>query len=113
MDPMVIPPEEDTPVRRTQRALTQRYDMATLRAVQKIEEEFAAKAGQVLGCDEDEVPFAGDMDMLGLFNSEPATRRDTLVCLHFTVARHNIWFIRMCLNNRLAGWAALLLFFLS
>jgi hypothetical protein len=75
-----LPPEEEqetAPVRRTQRALTQRYDMTTLLAVQKIEEDFVAKAAAFYGCEEDELPY--DVDMLGLFNSEPAARREQLV----------------------------------
>jgi hypothetical protein len=63
--------------RRATRALTQRYDMNALRAIQNIEENYQKAIAELYGCDEDDVPI--EIDTLALFNAKPEARRDILV----------------------------------
>lgn len=70
--------QNDPSPRRATRALTQRYDMNALRAIQKIEEAYQKAIAELYGCDEDDVPI--EIDTLALFNAKPESRRDLLVC---------------------------------
>jgi hypothetical protein len=62
---------------RIQRALTQRYDMHSLRHVQQLENVFNASVAKLYNCEEDELPF--DIDTLEIFRSPPTSRRSLLV----------------------------------
>jgi len=55
------------------RTLTQKYDMAAVRAIQTIEEKLMASLGAVYGCDADELPV--EIDSLGIFHAGEADRR--------------------------------------
>jgi hypothetical protein len=72
--------EADPSPRRATRALTQRYDMNALRAIQKIEETYQKSIAELYGCDEDDVPI--EIDTLALFNAKPEARRELLVSCH-------------------------------
>lgn len=64
--------------RRTARALTQKYDIQSLRAIQKLEGDFNTVMATKWGCSESDLPV--EVDILEIFNAEPETRRATLVC---------------------------------
>ena len=63
--------------KRMNRALTQKYDMHQLRALQKLEEEFMETVCPIYGCDEDTLPVV--IDLLKIFNEPASHRRDHLV----------------------------------
>jgi len=63
--------------KRVNRALTQKYDMHQLRALQKLEEEFMAVICPIYNCDEDTLPVV--VDLLKIFNEPAAHRREHLV----------------------------------
>ncbi len=65
--------------RRATRALTQRYDMAALRAIQKIEGEFLVTLSNLYGVEEDDLPI--QVDTLDLYNSDASVRRQRMVCV--------------------------------
>lgn len=68
--------EDDTTSRRYKRAVTQRYDMAALRRIQAIEEEFVETLASFYGCPEDELP---EIDTLAIFNARSEDRESLLV----------------------------------
>lgn len=76
--------------KRVGRAVTQRYDMASLRVVQGLEGKFNEDVAALYGCDEDELPF--DIDTLGIFQSPPGSRRAQLVSEW--MCRRFIWCLR-------------------
>ena len=63
--------------KRVNRALTQKYDMHQLRALQKLEEEFMAVVCPIYNCDEDTLPVV--VDLLKIFNEPADHRRQHLV----------------------------------
>jgi len=58
--------------KRMNRALTQKYDMHQLRALQHLEEEFMGLICPIYNCDEDTLPVV--VDLLKIFN-EPVDQR--------------------------------------
>ena len=69
--------EEAVPQRRMVRALTQKYDMNVLRAVQKFEDEFTETLAGFYECEEDDV--ANQLNMLDIYNADDDASRRILV----------------------------------
>ena len=63
--------------KRVNRALTQKYDMHQLRALQKLEEDFMGLICPIYGCDEDTLPVV--VDLLKIFNEPSDQRRGHLI----------------------------------
>ncbi len=57
--------------------MTQKYDMHSLRALQNLETSFLEKLSKVYGCDPEDLEV--DLDLLRIYNDEPAKRRPSIV----------------------------------
>lgn len=75
------PPMEQQ--RRVNRTLTAKYDMGSLRQLQKLETDFLASLSSVYGCEEDDVPL--ELDLLEVYNMEEAVRPAALVSIRIFV----------------------------
>lgn len=72
-----VPKETMSDQKRMNRALTQKYDMHQLRALQKLEQEFMDVICPIYGCDEDTLPVV--VDLLKIFNEPASIRQSHLV----------------------------------
>ncbi len=70
--------------RRTNRALTQRYDLNMLRAIQKLEDQFRVELSAIYDCDPDDIPV--DIDTLAVFNLAADQREAFLVGLNGVIS---------------------------
>ena len=74
------------------RALTQRYDMGALRALQKLENEYLEKLTALYNCEEDDLPI--ELDLLAIYNKEDdASKRAALVSIILTFLYFMYYFI--------------------
>mmetsp|Transcript_23059 Transcript_23059/g.51250 ORF Transcript_23059/g.51250 Transcript_23059/m.51250 type:complete len:102 (+) Transcript_23059:73-378(+) len=64
------------PERRVNRTLTAKYDMGSLRALQKLESDFMISLAGFYGCGEDDVPV--ELDLLEIYNKDEAARPPAL-----------------------------------
>lgn len=60
------------------RTLTQKYDMASLKALQQLEADFLGMVAPLYGCEEEDVPL--EVDFLTIYNGEKDQRESQLVC---------------------------------
>jgi hypothetical protein len=61
------------------RTLTAKYDMGSLRALQKLESDFMISLAGFYGCAEDDVPV--ELDLLEIYNKDEAARPPALVSI--------------------------------
>lgn len=69
--------------------MTQKYDMVSLRALQRLEEDIPEEIASLMGCDADDLDL--DLDLIYLYNTEENERKKHLQAMLSSVSsKHDL-----------------------